>query len=100
MARSVGLHLAMLEAVHHHALLLVAQGRSVEAALRLSFVLEHPQVAAIARTAAAASLDGMKLNDYERASAEHAARGSDIDVLLDAAARAAGKVPQTTDVAV
>ena len=88
LAHSVGMHMAMLEAVHCHAVLLAAQGRRTEAALRFSFVLQHPRAAAIARTAGAAALDSMNPSDEERTGAGIAARGLDLDVLLDAAAHA------------
>lgn len=88
LAHSVGMHMAMLEAVHCHAVLLAAQGQHAEARSRFSFVLQHPRAAAMARTAAAAALDGMNPSDEERTSAAGAARGLDLDVLLDAAVHA------------
>lgn len=88
LAHSVGMHMAMLEAVHCHAMFLAAQGQHAEARSRLCFVLQHPRAAAMARTAAALALDGMNPSDEERTSAAVAARGLDLDVLIDAAARA------------
>jgi DNA-binding SARP family transcriptional activator/predicted ATPase len=88
LAHGVGMHMAMLEAVHCHAVLLAAQGQHAEARSRFSFVLQHPRAAAMARMAAAAALDGMNPGDEERTSAGVAARALDLDVLLDAAAHA------------
>jgi len=89
LARAAGLHMAMLEAINCHALLLAALGRRRDAAARLTFVVQHPLVAAMARSSAAEAIDALRLSEDERGTAQRAAKGLDLDVLLDEAARAA-----------
>jgi predicted ATPase/DNA-binding SARP family transcriptional activator len=87
-ARMIGLHGALLLAIACHARLLIQLGLRDAAAERLTFIIEHPRAAAMERSDATETRDAMQLAADELAAAVERARGLDIDVLLESAARA------------
>ncbi|MFO1316645.1 MAG: tetratricopeptide repeat protein [Burkholderiales bacterium] len=87
-ARTVGLHGALLLAIACHAQLLIQLGQRGAAAERLTYIIDHPKAAAMERSDATATRDAMQLTGEELAAAVARARGLDLDVLLESAARA------------
>jgi tetratricopeptide (TPR) repeat protein len=87
-AQAIGLHGALLLAIACHARLLIQLGQRAAAADRLTYIINHPKAAAMERSDATTTRDAMQLAADELAAAVERARGLDLDVLLESAARA------------
>jgi len=93
LARAVGLHSAMNEAIVCHARLLIELGQQADAAARLCFVCGHVKASSADRHEARRARALLDFDDDGWAQAEAQAQGLDFDVLLESAAQAIFPTP-------